>query len=331
MHVAVAYDGADVLIDVPDDATVISPVDPRPLPDPDRTVREMVRPWLRGLQPPGVLVLPDVSTFPQQTVLPGLLSELARVGLRREGLVLINGPGLSLDEEFTDRYPVHVHDAAQRDEHERVGDVDGVPVLFDRAYVEATTRITIGLVEPHHRCGFTGGPETVCPNISAEATVSGVHARGGEPTATALVLRGNPVHDFIRAAVKLAPPRLSIDVTIDGAGTLTGVWCGPLPHGHQAACAFVEQYAVRRVASRADVVIVSGEPLTDAVRSADRAVRPGGTTVVVTDAADSLQATNASVVVARPRDLSTVVQSLLPAQVCVLTQALRTVVTVGAP
>jgi nickel-dependent lactate racemase len=330
VQLAVTYDGTSASIDVPDDAIVLARIDAKPLADPERTIRAAVRPWLRGLQPPAVLVLPDRRPFPQSVVLPGLLSELARVGFRREALSVVHGPGLTLAPEFAEHHVVSVHDTTDLDAHEHVGDVDGVPVLFDRGYVAATTRITVSLVEPHHRRGFTGGPEAVCPGVAGQPTVRGVHARGQDPDASALVMRGNPVHNFIRAATKLAPPRLSLDLTVDGSGALTGAWCGPLPHSHQEACAFVEQSAVRRVATRADVVITVGEPQADALASAERAVRPGGTIVVVAASPDDLHSAHARVVVAAIGDVSAVVQSLVSAQVYVLPQGPRTVVMVGA-
>ncbi|MDX6285082.1 MAG: lactate racemase [Frankiales bacterium] len=324
-----AYAGGAALIDVPDGCLVLAPADPAQLADPERAVREAVRPWLRGVPPPAVLVLPDNPSFPQSTILPGLLSELARVGLRREVLTVVHGPGLQLDSEFTEHHPVSVHDTKDLDAHEGVGDVDGVPVYLDRAYVDATTRITVGLVEPHQRCGFTGGPETICPGIAGHPTVSGLRARTDDPKTEPLLMRGNPVHDFIRAAVKLAPPRLSLDVTIDGSGRLTGVWCGPLPHSHQAACAFVEQSAVVRVTVRADVVVTAGDPVAEAVASAERAVRPGGTIVVVAESRDEAMTERARVVLSRPEDVGTVTQSLSPSTAYVLPRAPSTVVMVG--
>ena len=274
-------------------------------------MREAVRPWLRGLKPPVCVVFPDLTRpFPHQTVLPPLLTELARVDLRRDAVRLICATGTHrqateaemralLGDEIVDRYPVHDHDATDVSAHVSVGEVDGVPVLVDRAYVECRTRIVTGFVEPHFFAGFSGGPKAVVPGLAALSTVLEAHspARIADPRATWLVTNGNPVHDFVRAATALAPPALSVDVTIDGAGALTGVWASPLPFGHRAACAFVEQTSVTRLPQPADVVITTnaGYPLdrnlyqaVKGLAAAERAVRPGGTIVAAAACVDGV-------------------------------------------
>jgi nickel-dependent lactate racemase len=209
-----------------------------------------------------------------------------------------------LGDEIVDRYPVHDHVAADLDAHAPVGEVDGVPILLDRAYLECPTRIVTGFVEPHFFAGFSGGPKAVCPGLAALPTVLEAHspARIAHPQATWLQTRGNPVHDLVRAATALAPPTLSVDVTVDGAGALTGVWASPLPYGHRAACAFVEQTAVTRLPRPADVVVTTnaGYPLdrnlyqsVKGLAAAERAVIDGGTIVAAAACVDGVPAGSA--------------------------------------
>jgi hypothetical protein len=157
----------------------------------------------------------------------------------------------------------------------------------------------MGFVEPHFFAGYSGGPKAVCPGLAALPTVLEAHspARIAHPQATWLVTRGNPVHDFVRAATALAPPNLSIDVTIDAARALTGVWVSPLPYGHRSACAFVEKTAVTRLSAPADVVVTTnaGHPLdrnlyqsVKGLAAAERAVCEGGTIVAAAACADGV-------------------------------------------
>jgi nickel-dependent lactate racemase len=99
--------------------------------------------------------------------------------------------------------------------------------------------------------------------------------------------------------VALAPPTLSLDVAINGARRLTAVFAGPLPHGHRAACAFVEETAVARVEGRFEVVLTTnaGFPLdrnlyqaVKGMAAAERVVTRGGTIVVAAACADGLPA-----------------------------------------
>jgi hypothetical protein len=311
MEVELAYGETGLVIDVPDGADVVLPHDPPALPNEETAIRQAVRPWLRGLKPPVAVVFPDLTRpFPHRTVLPPLLSELARVDLRRDAVRLICATGTHrqatdtemralLGDDIVDRYPVHDHVAADLDAHTQVGDVDGVPILIDKAYVECRTRIVTGFVEPHFFAGYSGGPKAVCPGLAALPTVLEAHspARIAHAQATWLVTRGNPVHDFIRAATALAPPTLSVDVTIDRNRALTGVWASPLPYGYRSACAFVERTAVTRLAQPADVVVTTnaGYPLdrnlyqaVKGLAAAERAVADGGTIVAAAACIDGV-------------------------------------------
>jgi hypothetical protein len=311
MQVELAYGETGLVIDVPDHADVVLPRDPPVLPKEEATIRAAVRPWLRGLKPPVAVVFPDLTRpFPHQTMLPPLLSELARVDLRRDAVRLICATGTHrqatdaevramLGDEIVDRYPIHDHVAADLDAHKSVGEVDGVPILIDKTYLDCPTRIVTGFVEPHFFAGYSGGPKAVCPGLAALPTVLEAHspARIANPAATWLVTRGNPVHDFVRAATVLAPPTLSVDITINAVGGLTGVWASPLPYGHRSACAFVEQTAVTHLREPADVVVTTnaGHPLdrnlyqaVKGLAAAERAVVDGGTIIAAAACKDGV-------------------------------------------
>jgi nickel-dependent lactate racemase len=179
--------------------------------------------------------------------------------------------------------------------------VDGTRVLIDPRYLDADVRIITGFVEPHFFAGFSGGPKGVCPGLAATETILEAHspARIADARATWLVTEGNPVHDFVRAAVALAPPTFSLDVAINNRRQLTAVFAGPLPEGHGAACAFVEETAVQRVDGPFEVVLTTnaGYPLdrnlyqaVKGMAAAERVVARGGTIVVAAACADGLPA-----------------------------------------
>ena len=143
--------------------------------------------------------------------------------------------------EIVARYTIVDHDAEGGD-HVEVGRVDGTPILLQRDYVEADVRIITGFVEPHFFAGFSGGPKAVCPGLAATETILEAHhpRRIADAASTFVTRQGNPVHDFVRAAVALAPPHLSLDVAINRDRQVTAVFAGPLEAAHDAACAFVE-------------------------------------------------------------------------------------------
>lgn len=299
--VALAYGTDGLVVDVPADATVLTPTDLPALEDEAAAVRAAVEAALPDPLPDGpvAVVFPDLTRpFPHRRVLPPLLEVLAERGAGPGRVRLLCATGTHrqatdaemralVGDELVDTYGVHDHDATDTGAHVEVGRVDGVPVLVDRMYVEAATRIVTGFVEPHFFAGYSGGPKAVVPGLAATETVLEAHspARIADPKATWTVLDGNPVHEFVSAAVALVPPDVSVDVAINRERHLTAVFAGPLPTSHREACAFVEQTAVLDVPEAFDVVVTTnaGHPLdrnlyqaVKGMTAAERIVRDGG-------------------------------------------------------
>jgi nickel-dependent lactate racemase len=321
MRVALAYGRGSIDVEVPDDALVVRPTAVPSLHDEVAAVTEALHRPIAGppladfVQPGAVVavVFPDLTRpMPNRTVLPPLLAELDRLGVPAERIRLLCATGThraaSRDElaelvgdELVGRYEIRNHVATAADEHVAVGEVDGTPVLLDRDYVEADLRIVTGFVEPHFFAGFSGGYKGVCPGLAALETVLEAHSprRIADRAATWAVLDGNPVHEFVRAASTLAPPEFSVDVTIDGARRLTGVFAGALPESHRLACAFAKRTAVQRVPAPFDVVVSTnaGYPLdrnlyqaVKGMSAAESIVRPGGTIVIAAECVDGIPA-----------------------------------------
>jgi nickel-dependent lactate racemase len=318
VRVDLAYGRHGTSVEVPDSADVILPVDEVALPDEDGSIRAALARPLAG-QSLSILaegahrvavVFPDLTRpMPNRTVLPPLLDELARAGVPDARVTLLCATGTHrlataaemaelIGPELVARYRVVDHDA-RSDEHVHVGEVDGVPVLLQREYVEADLRVITGFVEPHFFAGFSGGPKAVCPGLAATETILEAHhpRRIADARATFLTRHGNPVHDFVRAAVALAPPHLSLDVAINRDRRVTAVFAGPLTAAHDAACAHVGAAARREVEAPYDLVVSTngGHPLdrnlyqaVKGMAAADRVRRNGGTVLMAAACGDGV-------------------------------------------
>ena len=193
------------------------------------------------------------------------------------------------------RYRIHQHRSDDAD-HVSVGEVDGVPVLLDRRYVEADRRILTGFVEPHFFAGWSGGPKGACPGLAATATILEAHspARIADPRSTWLTIRETRSTSSSPRRPSLCPPDLSVDVTIDTRRRLTGVFAGPLPDGHRSACAYAAGTSPAPSPDRFDVVVSTngGHPLdrnlyqsVKGLAAAERVVAEGGIIVMAAPAA----------------------------------------------
>jgi len=318
VRVDLAYGRHGTTVEVPDDAEVVLPVDAPALADEAGAVTQALRGPLAGpsladlVRDAGrvAVVFPDLTRpMPNRTVLPPLLAELERCGVPDERITLLCATGTHrqataaemaelIGPAVVERYEVVDHDA-QSDQHVRVGDVDGTPVLLQRDYVEADVRIITGFVEPHFFAGYSGGPKAVCPGLAATETILEAHhpRRIADPRATFVTREGNPVHDFVRAATALCAPELSVDVAINRARRLTAVFAGPMRATHDAACAHVGAAAVREVDEAFDLVVSTngGHPLdrnlyqaVKGMAAAERIVREGGIIVMAAACGDGV-------------------------------------------
>jgi len=323
VEVRIAYGTVGRTVVVPDDAEVILPRELPSLPDEADAVARALEhtvagPSLSELARGGstvAVVFPDLTRpMPNRTVLPPVLDMLERCGVADADITLLCATGThrqaSADEmqelvgpDVVRRYAIVDHDSDSPD-HVEVGAVDGVPVLLQRHYVEADVRIITGFVEPHFFAGFSGGPKAVCPGLAGTRTILEAHhpRRIADAAATFVTRWGNPVHDFVRAAVALAPPHLSVDVTINQKRQVTAVFAGTLDETHDAACAFAEASAVQQVGAAFDVVVSTngGHPLdrnlyqaVKGMAAAERILRDGGIIVMAAACRDGVPADGA--------------------------------------
>ncbi len=321
MEVKLAYGNDGLRVSLPDEnVTVIEPLELPGLADEDAAIREALaqpiagRPLAELIAPAGevAVVFPDVTRpMPSSRVLPVLLANLAALGVPDDRIVLLSGTGTHrantpeelhemVGPEVFGRYEIVNHDCRDQRSLTCIGTLaGGVPIWLNSRYVNATTRILTGFIEPHFFAGFSGGPKGACPGLAGLETVLECHNidRIGSPLASYGVLDGNPVHDMIDEVARRLPPSFSLDVTINKQRAITGVFAGILPDSHRRGCEFVRSTAMRAVDRRYDIVVTtnSGYPLdlnlyqtVKGMAAAARIVEPGGAIIVASECCDGL-------------------------------------------
>jgi nickel-dependent lactate racemase len=272
------------------------------------------RPLLNLVQPRDqvAIVFSDLTRpMPNNRVLPPLLEELDRAGVRDESIVLINALGTHrpqteaelrrmLDEKLVDRYRIVQHDAWDKESLVEVArNRAGRPVCIHRAYVEASVRILTGFIEPHFFAGFSGGPKAVLPGIADIDAILDNHGPDmiAEPKATWAVTEGNPLWEEMRDVVESTSPTFLLNVTLNQKRQITAVFAGDLLEAHRAGVAFARQKAMQPVPERFDAVITSnsGYPLDlnlyQAVKGMSAAAliaKPGGDIILAAECWDGI-------------------------------------------
>ena len=322
MHVQLAYGRSGLPVHLPDDApvTVIEPESVPGLAREGAAILEALRapngtPPLQTVVGPHdtvTVVFSDLTRpMPNDRVLPPLLEELARAGVPDDQVVLLNALGTHrpqtgaelrgmLGDALVARYRVVQHDAWDRDALVEVArNHAGRPVRVHRAYVEASVRILTGFIEPHFFAGFSGGPKAVLPGIADIESILDNHgpAMIAEPGATWTVTEGNPLWEEMRDVAMATAPTFLLNVTLNQARQITGVFAGDLVEAHRAGVVFARQTAVRPVPGPFDLVITSnsGYPLdlnlyqaVKGMSAAAQIVRPGGDIVVAAECWDGI-------------------------------------------
>ncbi len=320
MRIALAYGKHGLDLETPDDATVLTALQAPGLTDPAGAIVDALRKPLgtvplAGMVKPGAtvaIVHTDITrATPNALILPILLRELERAGVQRADITLINALGTHrrqtepelramLGDFIVDNYRCAQHDAWDDANLAAFGETSrGNPVRINRAFTEADIRILTGFIEPHFFAGFSGGPKGVLPSIAGFESVLSNHNQEmiGHPKATWGVTAGNPIWEEMRETALRVKPSFILNVTMNDAKELTGVFAGDMLTAHAAGCAYVAKHAMVEVEAPFDVVVTtnSGYPLDQnlyqagkGLSAAARVARNGGAIVMCAACNDGL-------------------------------------------
>jgi len=153
---------------------------------------------------------------------------------------------------------IYVHDSKKEEDMVHIGtSKNGTEMYVNRLGVEAHKIVIIGSVEPHYFGGYTGGRKSFLPGIASRKTISQNHKHALKPTAQALVLQGNPVHeDMIDALKTIADKEIfSIQTILDGERRLYGVTSGHIHDSFYAAIDKAKEVFCVKIPEKADIVV----------------------------------------------------------------------------
>jgi lactate racemase len=264
----------------------------------------------RGRRSAVIVISDRTRPVPYRVVLPPILDALEAAGVPRRGVEILVGTGLhraSTAEELLEMlgpdvvscYRIRNHDARADEQHRSLGRTSaGTEVLIDRGYLDAELKIVTGLVEPHIMAGYSGGAKGVATGVAATATIRRTHGPAMlESHVGPGIVEGNPFRSDLLEIARRAGADFLVNVSIDRARRLTGVFAGDLVRAHDAAMAAVERQVCVDVDAPVDVVITSagGHPLDltfyQAIKgpvAALNLIRRGGTVILAAEMAEGL-------------------------------------------
>lgn len=234
---------------------VLRPSPIAPLPDPAAALEAalnaplQVRPFTARPRPASVAIaVPDETRpTPLALLLPPLLARLfaAWPGLSSEDVVVVMGGGLHppaseadlarlLPPQMVGACRVIAHDARHSPMTAYGTTSRGTPVEVNAAYAAAELKIVVGQIDPHQFVGFTGGAKGVIVGCGSVAAVQANHSLMSGLGAQVGVYADNPVRQDINEAGRLAGVDFAVNVVLDPAKRILGLWAG-LPEAVVAA------------------------------------------------------------------------------------------------
>ena len=291
---------------------------PQPVADAEQLVRQALAapigtPPLAEIFAPGervLIVTSDITRYSGSEIyLPILVAELNRLGVADEQISILIALGIHRQQTPEEhcrilgplygRIAVFDHDCDDPQQLVDLGTTpSGLPVVVNRRLVEADRVIVTGTVGFHYFAGFGGGRKGLVPGVAGRETCMRSHFAvfnppeigGKHPRAVTGVLDGNPVHQALLQAARLARCDFLLNTVLSPQKELLGVFCGELEQAHLAGCTMVRERFQVALAQPADLAVIScgGEPkdinFIQAQKALDygcRAVRDGGTIILL--------------------------------------------------
>jgi nickel-dependent lactate racemase len=264
---------------------------------------EMVKPENKA-----AIVVDDATRpAPSHLMVPLILKELKGAGVKDENVTILFGCGTHravtreealrlLGEDVLSNVNTVSHNCKASD-MVYVGKTrkHGTKVYLNRVFAEADTKILTGDIGFHYYAGYGGGRKSVLPAVASEESIKHNHAMILHPKAKTGVLDGNPLHEDLVEAAKLAGVDFILNTVINTKGEVVRAFAGDLEQAFYEGTKLVDEMYRVPFDRKADVAVVSsgGHPadinLYQAYKGVDNAlvaVKRGGVIVLVAECSD---------------------------------------------
>ena len=254
-----------------------------------------------------IVVNDHTRSTPTHLIMPPLLEELNKAGIPDSDITIIFGCGTHrapkpdeqkaiLGEETLQRIKTVSHDCKAKDVVYLSRTKTHVNKIYvNKVFAEADFRVLTNSIELHYYAGYGGGRKSVLPAVSGEETIQHNHAMILNPKARTGVLEGNPVHEDMVEAARLARADFIVNVVTNSRNEIVKAFAGDLEQAFYEGVKLVDEMYKVPIERRADVVIVSsgGHPhdidlyqAHKGVENAQDAVKRGGVIVWAAECPD---------------------------------------------
>jgi nickel-dependent lactate racemase len=259
-----------------------------------------------------VIIADDLTRqTPLKLIIPELLNELNRAGLRDEQVTILIALGThrpmtpaEITAHFgpavTARVAIVNHPWQDPAQLVDLGETsNGTPVQVCRLALEADFLIGLGSIVPHHIPGFSGGAKIIQPGISGAATTGATHFLSTRTRRSYLGLAENPVRTEMETIAGQVGLKAILNVVLNPSGGLLRAFFGDFRMAHRMGVEFAQEVYGVGYQKQADIVIAGSHPCDiefwqahKSLYPADMLVREGGTIIVVTPCPEGVSITH---------------------------------------
>lgn len=289
------------------------------IPNPDEHLRQVIQ---EGLERTGItdkakpgarvcLVVTDrTRSTPNHQIVPILIEELEKLGVRDEDITIMVGVGMhaadspeaieaNLGPAVARRFPVWNNAPDNQSVMVHMGTTAlGTPVEVHQRFAEADIRIGTGLVNPCMLAGWSAGGKIVLPGVASRRCIyenhkrfTGILAELRCGSLLGIMPPANIVRSDLEEAAEIAGLDMEIDVLLDAGRSLVRAFAdGHLP-AQRAAVEFMRPYVEVSLPEKVDILIAGVGDIGYEVSlfqggsrvcgGADRYLKPGGTLILV--------------------------------------------------
>ncbi len=264
-----------------------------------------------------VLILVDdyTRTTPIQKILPRLMKDLERGGIKREGIRFLIASGThrpmteeeivkKFGEEISKQYPILNHHWWDSSQMVYLGETtSGIPIYINRLVEEVDFIIGVGQIVPHRVSGFSGGGNIVQPGICGEETTGKTHWLSAQFDGWEILGRSiNPVKKEIEQVAEKSGLEWIINTIQDGTDRLVKVVTGDPVRAYREGAAQSREVYQSQLPEEADIVIADSYPYdselwvaSKGIYAAELAVKKGGVVILITPCPEGISVSHPEV------------------------------------
>jgi nickel-dependent lactate racemase len=287
--------------------SILAPLDPDPIKEPNLAIEKSLKnpvgcPSLLNLasNKKEAVIITDDKTRPTPTgkLIPVILGELKRAGIKEKDVTVIVGRGLHpkmTQKDIIDKLGKSVVDRVNVEDHDADSGCislgrtsNNVTVSVNATLARSSLKIGLGSIFPHELLGYTGGSSIIVPGVASRETINRNHALVGAFDAEFGGIRGNLIRSDSEEAARITGLNFIVNVVLNFGDEIHSVHSGDLVAAHREGVTVSERTYGAKIGSLADVAIASSNPKTTtfgkglkAVFAADLATKPGGTIILV--------------------------------------------------